>query len=136
VAGLTPSISQTKGSWISSEELLGESLIVEIVREDARLPESAWSQFNFGVRRDFGNAGHRQSDEIDSNPSKSIDEWRLVAPGIIVRSAEYQARYSHLNLDRLREQLSPSMFEALVRHIGIFEAPPGVDVASLTKEGT
>lgn len=63
-----------------------------------------------------------------------MDAWHIVAPGIIVRAAEYEARYSFLNLPEFRLRMSPEVFRAFVRHIGGIEGPDNVDVNQLSKE--
>ena len=60
--------------------------------------------------------------------------WHFVAPGIIVRESEFQARYGFLDLDTLRRRMRPEVFEAFVRHIGAIECRQGLDANELLKE--
>jgi len=87
------------------------------------------------LRNILAEAGYRQPTEpviaIRDAPS---DPWRIVAPGIAVRASEYEARFAHLDLETLRNRLTPEVFRAFIRHIGIIQGPDDVDVNMLVDE--
>ena len=78
----------------------------------------------------------------NAQPTERIEEegpplanaWHFVAPGMVVRESEFQARYGFLDLDTLRRRMGPEVFQAFVRHIGVIEGRPGDDVNDLLKE--
>ena len=59
------------------------------------------------------------------------DTWRIVAPGVIVRPKEYEARFGRLDLENLKRRMRPEVFVAFVRHIGVIQGPANVDVNDL-----
>lgn len=101
-------------------------------------PESAaWSpdRLNASLRANLARANHPQPNEIVEERVESADDpWRIVAPGIAVRASEYEARFAHLDLESLKNRLTPQAFRAFVRHIGIIQGPDDVDVNLLVNE--
>ena len=59
------------------------------------------------------------------------EEWRNVAPGIIVSASEYEARYGHLDLTDLQRRMTPAVFNAFVRTIGSIASSSNFDVNEL-----
>ncbi len=55
----------------------------------------------------------------------------VVAPGIVVGGAEYQQRYDGIDLEQYRQQMSPELFKAFVRHIGCIPGMPDLDLSDI-----
>ena len=81
----------------------------------------AWRQIDDILRSSLNESGFPQPDET------AVGEWRLlpdflgpivVAPGIVVGNDEYKKRYGDIDLEQYKQQMSPELFEAFVRHIG------------------
>ena len=111
----------------------GQSPYVEVIVRPQTVQDAAWHQFNSGLRRSLRGAGYGQPELIEEKRPPSKDLWRIVAPGVIVRAAEYQARYSSLNLPDFQRRMRPEVFRAFVRHIGLIEGPQNVDVNELAE---
>ena len=94
-------------------------------------------RFGHALRRVLAQAGYPQPNEfIEEIRAPSPDPWRVVAPGVAVRASEYAVRYAHLDLEALRNRLSPEVFRAFVRHAGAIRGPEDVDVTLLVNEET
>ncbi len=90
-----------------------------------------------GLRIGLAQAGYPQPNEvIEEIRAPSPDPWRVVAPGVAVRASEYAVRYAHLDLEALRNRLSPEVFRAFVRHAGAIRGPEDVDVTLLVNDET
>jgi hypothetical protein len=59
-------------------------------------------------------------------------DHRAVAPGVAVDSDEYEKRYGALDLEGLRNRMSPELFKAFVRHIGSIPGHPDLDVSEIS----
>ena len=57
-----------------------------------------------------------------------------IAPGIIVRPSDYEARFAALDLASLRTSLTPEVFKAFVRHVGVLQGIDQVDVEDLLED--
>ena len=55
----------------------------------------------------------------------------VVAPGIVVGGDEYQQRYSSIDLEQYRQQMSPELFKAFVRHIGCIRGTLDLDLGDI-----
>lgn len=103
---------------------------------DPRRPSWA-DDLNAALRGDLAQAGYPQPNEVvEEERDPPPDPWRIVAPGVAVRASEYEARFSHLDLEALRRRLTPAALRAFVRHIGIIQGPEDVDVNLLVKDET
>jgi hypothetical protein len=61
-------------------------------------------------------------------PARARPSVIVVAPGIAVRSDEYEERYAGIDLEGLRGRMTPAMFKAFVRHLGSIPGRPDLDV--------
>lgn len=113
---------------IASE--LGQSHFIAITIGGETKP---WSPFNAGLQKSLQARGYNQPNEVIEGKEQSADRWKIIAPGIIVRSSEFDARYGFLDLPSLRQRMTPQIFRAFVRHIGAIEGPERVDVNELLK---
>ena len=57
----------------------------------------------------------------------------VVAPGIAVDAEEYEIRYGQLDLEGLRSNIAPELYQAFVRHIGVIHGWEDLDVASVAE---
>ena len=131
MSGSTPTIADLNGTELAS----GSFMSVRIERRAQPAQERAWDSFNAAMRGGLAGAGFPQGDEvIDVNDFIPKESWTLVAPGVIVRSGEYDARYADLGLEGLKGRMSAEMFRTFVRYIGVLEGPVGVDVDQLVEE--
>ena len=106
---------------------------VGVVDEGARWRD----KLETDLRINLAQAGYPQPNEvIEEIRAPSPDPWRVVAPGVTVRASEYAVRYAHLDLEALRDRLSPEVFRAFVRHAGAIRGPEDVDVTLLVNEET
>lgn len=55
----------------------------------------------------------------------------VVAPGIVVGSDEYEQRYGGIDLEQYRQQMSPELFKAFVRHIGRIPGTPALNLGDI-----
>ena len=55
----------------------------------------------------------------------------VVAPGIVVGGEEYQQRYGGIDLEQYRQQMSPELFKAFVRHIGRIPGTPDLELGDI-----
>lgn len=94
----------------------------------------AWQQFNARLRGNLQRAGFPQPDEVMEEGRSPTEAWRIVAPGMIMRSNEYRERYGVIDLAALQNRMSPVVFEAFVRHIGIISGREQFDVEDLLEE--
>lgn len=116
-------------------------------------PQRRTDEFEFRVEtkgQELGDAVWKQVDEMlrgsleqsqTSRPHAATksetkrsehDQWRTVAPGIIVSPNEYQRRYGALDLERCRNSMTPEVFKVFVRFIGSVPGSPDLDVVKMT----
>ena len=55
----------------------------------------------------------------------------VVAPGIVVGSDEYEQRYSGIDVEQYRQQMSPELFKAFVRYIGFIPGTPDLELGDI-----
>lgn len=92
---------------------------------------------NASLRANLAQADHPQPNEIVEEQREPADDpWRIVAPGLAVRASEYETRFAHLDLETLKNRLTPEVFRAFVRHAGAIRGPDDVDVTLLVNEET
>ena len=81
----------------------------------------AWRQVNDILCSSLSESGFPQPVET------TVGAWPLplelaslivVAPGIVVSGDEYEQRYGDIDLEQYKQQMSPELFKAFVRHIG------------------
>jgi hypothetical protein len=113
-------------------EEFGQSTYISVIVGRQPTP---WEQFDTGLRRTLQANGYEQPDEpIEEVRPPLANPWHLVAPGVVVRESEFEARYGFLDLDTLRHRMRPEVFQAFVRHIGAIEGRQGGDANELLKE--
>ena len=54
-----------------------------------------------------------------------------VAPGVLVSGHEYEERYGGFDVEQFKRQMSPELFKAFVRHIGVIPGDRDLDVNDL-----
>lgn len=64
----------------------------------------------------------------EEEPALPATREITVAPGIVVTPSEYAERYGSLDLNRLRDSMTPEVFKAFVRHIGAVTGREDLDV--------
>ncbi len=60
------------------------------------------------------------------------EPWIKVAPDYYVKKSEYQRRFGEFDLDYYRQRMSPKLFTAFVRYMGVVPGSPELDVVELT----
>lgn len=90
--------------------------------------DRVWQQINGILIESLERSGFHQPDEVIEDTKPPPATWVTVAPGIIVRAAEYEERYAGIDLEGLRARMTPTLFEAFVRHIGSIPGRPDLDV--------
>ena len=92
----------------------------------------AWRQINDILSSSLSDAGFPQPVQT------AVRDWRtplelpiVVAPGIVVGSEEYKQRYGSIDLEQYRQQMSPELFKAFVRHIGRIPGTPDLDLGDI-----
>jgi len=92
----------------------------------------AWRQINAILSSSLSDAGFPQPVQT------AVRDWRtplelpiVVAPGIVVGSEEYKQRYGSIDLEQYRQQMSPELFKAFVRHIGRIPGTPDLDLGDI-----
>ena len=92
----------------------------------------AWRQINEILSNSLSGAGFPQPVQT------AVRDWRIplelpvvVAPGIVVESEEYKQRYGSIDLEQYRQQMSPELFKAFVRHIGRIPGTPDLDLGDI-----
>ena len=89
----------------------------------------AWRQIKdiFSLSRE---SGFPQPVQTIAEPLESPAQI-VVAPGIVVGGEEYQQRYGGIDLEQYRQQMSPELFKAFVRHIGCIPGMPDLDLSDI-----
>ena len=77
-------------------------------------------------------AGTPQADAACEDTSPRDEPWVKVAPDFYVKKSECQRRFGEIDLDYYRQRMSPALFLAYVRHMGVVPGFPGLDVTELT----
>jgi hypothetical protein len=94
-----------------------------------------WQQLDDILRHSLESSGFKQPDSLLTRKHtlapKPI-EMVVVAPGIIVRSSEYEERFGGIELDEYRKRMSPEVFEVFVRYIGSIPGRSTLDVGTIT----
>ncbi len=94
----------------------------------------AWRQIDDILRSSLSESGFPQPVET------AVGDWRLlldlpgpivVAPGIVVENDEYKQRYGDIDLEQCRQQMSPELFKAFVRHIGRIPGTPDLNLSDI-----
>ena len=85
-----------------------------------------WRQIDYILRQSFETPSTQRSGQ-----SERI-KYSQVAPGIIVKEDEYAQRYAGIDLDRLRQRMSPELFKVFVRHIGSIPGHPDLEISRIT----
>ncbi len=92
----------------------------------------AWRQINDILCSSLSESGFPQPVET------AVRDWRtplelpvVVAPGIVVGREEYKQRYGSIDLEQYRQQMSPELFKAFVRHIGRIPGTPDLELGDI-----
>ena len=70
--------------------------------------------------------------DVQEEEPRHEEPWVYVAPDFYVKKSEYQRRYGEIDLEFYRQRMSPALFTAFVRHMGVVPGSPGLDVVELT----
>ena len=76
--------------------------------------------------------GTPQVSVIRGDKATYDEPWIKVAPDFFVKKSEYQRRFAEVDLDYYRQRMTPKLFTAFVRHMGVVPGSPGLDVVELT----
>ena len=76
--------------------------------------------------------GISQTNAAREDASTRGEPWIKVAPDYYVKKSEYQRRFGEIDLEYYRQRMSPELFTAFVRHMGVVPGSPGLDVVELT----
>lgn len=88
-------------------------------------------QFNEAVRYGAATLGFNQPKTTLTQCQPAIQPISgvFIAPGIVVTAAEYQERYGGLDLESLRQRMTPAVYKAFVRYIGAIPGRKDLDVS-------
>ncbi len=106
--------------------------VLQLDREQRGNPGSFFSPRPSGeeeidwIKRLLGNSESQEGDTRGEEP------WVYVAPNYFVKKSEYQRRFGEIDLEYYRQRMSPELFTAFVRHMGVVPGSPGLDVVELT----
>lgn len=110
----------------------GEEVPVKLLDMIRYTSSLAWGQINDILSNSLSDAGFPQPVQI------AVRDWRtplelpvVVAPGIVVGSEEYKQRYGSIDLEKYRQQMSPELFKAFVRHIGRIPGTPDLNLGDI-----
>lgn len=107
-------------------------VLVGIAREEEDQAGSFWDQVNSNLRRIISPSGLNTRDVSEH---VGLMPWRtksvLVAPGVLVGVEEYEQRYAEIDLEELRQTLSPDLFKAFVSHVGSIPGHPELDISEI-----
>ena len=88
----------------------------------------AWRQINDILSSSLSGAGFPQPVQtVVRGWSTPLELPIVVALGIVVGSEEYKQRYGSIDLKQYRQQMSPELFKAFVRHIGRISGTPDLN---------
>lgn len=123
-----------EGSGLENDVSEQSTYISVSVQEDIadKGYQAAWSGLNASLRRSLQRAGFPQPDEIIEE--RGVPEtWTIVAPGIMMRTNEYQERFSGIDLDSFKQKMDPKLFAAFVRHLGTVSGRDDLDIDELSQ---
>lgn len=112
----------------------GEEFSVTFEAESEDDGSTAWKQINDILRNSLRYSGFPQPAAASMQTRRTPPELRariLVAPGIAVGEDEYERRYGDIDLEQYRQQMSPDLFKAFVRHIGCIPGKPDLDLGDI-----
>lgn len=72
------------------------------------------------------------TESVQEVESSQEEPWVYVAPHFYVRKSEYKRRFGEFDLDYYRQRMTPELFTAFVRHMGVVPGSPELDVVELT----
>jgi len=103
--------------------------LLDMIRDTSSL---AWGQINDILSNSLSDAGFPQPVQT------AVRDWRtplelpvVVAPSIVVGNEEYKQRYGDIDLEQYRNQMSPELFKAFVRHIGRIPGTPDLNLGDI-----
>lgn len=119
----------------SESDLSGQStyVSVDLVPSGSTTYQETWQWFNAGLRSSLQRAGFPQPNEVIEERRLPPEGWVIVAPGIMVRTGEYQERFASLDLASLRRRMSSALFAAFIRHLGTVTGRPDLDVEEISQ---
>lgn len=94
-----------------------------------------WRQLEAILAKSIVNSGLKivTIDKNRTTEEKSPpDNLILLAPGFALSKAEYMKRFGNIDLELYKKQMSPELFLAFIRHIGIINGNPTLDIVELT----
>jgi len=104
-------------------------------RSETASPD-VWQLFSDQLIQSVQGLGFRQPDVLikESQPPPPSGRTPVViAPGIMVRAEEYEERYGGIDLDGLKRRMTPAVFNAFVRHVGVIPGRPDLDVSRIVE---
>jgi hypothetical protein len=111
----------------------GSTYISVTLRHRTATHQETWDLISSELRRGLQRAGYAQPEEVIEERARVPERWVIIAPGIMVRPEEYRERYAALDLESLRERMSPSVFAAFVRHVGCVSGREELDIDDLSQ---
>lgn len=114
----------------------GSTYISVALRHGAAPPtphQETWNLISSELRRSLQRAGYAQPEEVVQEQARVAERWVIIAPGIMVRPEEYRERYAALDLESLRQRMSPSVFAAFVRHVGCVSGREELEIDDLSQ---
>jgi hypothetical protein len=105
--------------------------VIEVgLKQSSNQSPSIWRQVD-ELLRSLGASDPKAQPTAAPTLSRSQSAQRLVAPGIAVSEQEYKARFGGLPLEDYRRVMSPEVFEAYIRFLGIIPGNPDIDIVDL-----
>ena len=78
-------------------------------------PQALFEQVHGTFANILAQANYPQPQEyIQEKPATDNDPWRIVAPGIAMRSSEMEERFGYFDFGDLRRRMTPEVFAAFV----------------------
>lgn len=94
----------------------------------------AWRQINEVLSSSLRESGFPQPVETSARGWPTPLELLIsvvVASGIVVGGDEYEQRYGGIDLEEYRQQMSPELFKAFIRHIGCIPGTPDLELSDI-----
>jgi hypothetical protein len=100
-----------------------------------------WEQVDGIVRTTLGHSGVRQRGAETYQPNGFFGRTPfetgathriMVAPGIAMSSNEYQERFRDIDLEQVRRRMSPEIFKAFARYMGLIPGDPRLNIAEVS----
>jgi hypothetical protein len=96
---------------------------------------SIWHQVDELLR----GAGKANRDRVSFGTRRTLAltdprrEWRTVAPGFVAPAEEYEQRFTGVDLEGLRARMSPEVFTAYIRFLGVIPGKADLDIVEIAR---